>query len=58
MIKENTKVFEIAYNGGIIKIRAYDKAQAKRIAKKMTGALIKDMSIICESGYNYRAAND
>lgn len=62
MKTENTKVFEIEYiiNDGIatISIRAFDKQEALRIAKKMTGSLIKNMRVLCKCGYGFKAAND
>lgn len=58
----NTKVYEIRYADecGVseIKIRAIDAREAKRIAKRMTGALIKDMTIDCVMGYGFKAMND
>jgi hypothetical protein len=56
------KVYEIEYFDGCgissIKIRAIDAREAKRIAKRMTGALIKDMTIGCVMGCGFKAAND
>jgi hypothetical protein len=58
----NTKVYEIEYVDGdgisTIKIRAINAKEAKRIAKRMTGALIKDMEIIWVTGCGNKAAND
>lgn len=56
------RVFEIEYVDGdgisTIKIRAIDAREAKRIAKRMTGALIKDMNVISTMGTGFKAAND
>ena len=56
------KVYEIncADSDGIctIKIRAIDVREAKRIAKRMTGALIKDMTISSVMGCGFKAMND
>ena len=56
------RVFEIDYVDGngisTIKIRAIDAKEAKRIAKRMTGALIKNMEINCIMGCGFKAAND
>ena len=56
------KVYEIEYVDGdgivSIKIRAIDVKEAKRIAKKITGALIKDMIIVSAMGCGFKAVND
>ena len=58
----NTKVYEIRYADknavSEIKIRAIDVKEAKRIAKRITGALIKDMTINCVMGCGFKAVND
>lgn len=69
----NDRVYEIEYtNTKIIintpygceelhataKIRATSPAEARRICKRMTGALIKDMHTKAACGYDYRADND
>lgn len=41
-----------------IKIRAINIREAKRIAKEYTGALIKNMRLICIMGSMFRAEND
>ena len=55
-------VYEIEYVDGdgivSIKIRAIDSKEAKRIAKKITGVLIKDMTIVCAMGCGFKAVND
>ena len=69
----NDRVYEIEYiNPNIIintpygreelqataQIRATSPAEARRICKRMTGALIKDMRLKAARGYDYRADND
>ena len=69
----NDRVYEIEYtNPKIIintpygreelqataQIRATNPAEARRICKRMTGALIKDMRLKAARGYDYRADND
>lgn len=69
----NDRVYEIEYtNTKIIintpygceelqataQIRATSPAEARRICKRMTGALIKDMRLKAARGYDYRADND
>lgn len=69
----NDRVYEIEYNNPKIiintpygceelhataKIRATSPAEARRICKRMTSALIKDMRVIAACGYAYRADND
>lgn len=69
----NDRVYEIEYiNPNIIintpysyeelqataQIRATSPAEARRICKRMTGALIKDMRLKAARGYAYRADND
>ena len=69
----NDRVYEIEYtNPKIIintpygreelqataQIRAASPAEARRICKRMTGALIKDMRLKAARGYVYRAGND
>lgn len=39
-------------------IRAASAADARRICKRSTGALIKDMCVKANRGYTYRADND
>ena len=39
-------------------IRAFDRAEAKRICKLLSGAPIKSISIESKGGYDYTAVND
>ncbi len=56
------RTFDIEYpmNNGIAltTIKAFNAAEAKRILKKMTGCLIKDMTIVSTGGCDFKAAND
>lgn len=66
-INRTYPVFEIDYIGkhedgtkysDTIRIRAINAKEAKRIAKQITGAHIKDMTVSCKYGYLFKAAND
>ncbi len=61
------KVYELtyvvngdSYCGGLvtIRIRAMSCAEAKHIAKRLTGCLIKDINLNCICGADYTATND
>lgn len=41
-----------------VNIRAFDRAEAKRICKILTGAPIKSITIESKGGYDYTAVND
>lgn len=56
------KVYELEYFNGCglctIRIRANDVKAAKRVAKNLTGVLIKNMHFVSVMGCGFKAAND
>lgn len=54
----DSRTDRIEHGYAYINIRAYDRDEAKRICKLLTGAQIKSIVIECKQGWGYKAEND